>query len=255
MARCRARTERGTLCQVRVKKAGQRCRHHKGMPEAGPRPSKPSAQRRKRTPATARRNQSRTTRMRSTPPPKSNRRREQEAQRRRQQRIEEAAEACSDVLTDGWRGTVAARASDYVTETTWRRMFGGRRRRRCRLLAELASTILAGKRKLHDLVGSFASWIAAFAGAGDVTRTFARELASAIPLPPDAKLAAVARGLQVTGVLLCVVDGEDLTRCQCFIDLALAESKTMVKKILVAAMDDWTGLAGFPPKEPRPART
>jgi hypothetical protein len=118
----------------------------------------------------------------------------------------------------------------------------------------MASAVLSGKQKLHALVGSLAGWLTSLVGGGDVTRTFARELASAIPLPYDAKLVAVARGLQVTGVLLCVVNDDDLTRCQCFIDLALAESKTLLKKILVAAMNEWTGLAAYPPKEIRQSR-
>lgn len=57
----------------------------------------------------------------------------------------------------------------------------------------------------------------------------------------------MARGLQITGILVCVVDGQDLIRCPFFIDLALAESKARVKQILVAALDDWTGLAAFRP--------
>jgi hypothetical protein len=190
--------------------------------------------------------------MRSGSPPNSNRSRERKAQHRRRQRVEDAAKACSDILTDGWQENVAARATNYVTEVTWQRMFRSRRRRRCKFLAEMASDVLAGKQKMHDLVGSLAGWFISLFRAGDVTRTFARELASAIPLPSDAKLVAVARGLQVTGVLLCVVNDDDLTRCQCFIDLALAESKTIVKKILVAAMNDWTGLASYPSKETRP---
>lgn len=36
---------------------------------------------------------------------------------------------------------------------------------------------------------------------------------------------AVARGVQVTGILLCVMDNRDLTKCECFIDLAKAETK------------------------------
>ncbi|WP_346270283.1 hypothetical protein [Pseudonocardia sp.] len=114
-------------------------------------------------------------------------------------------------------------------------------------MAKLAAAVLAGKKKLHDLVGSFAGWLTSLIGGDEVTKAFARELATRIPLPPDAKLVAVTRGLQVTGVLLCVADGDDLTRCQCFIDLALAETKTRVKKILLAAVDDWTGLAAYPP--------
>ena len=46
-----------------------------------------------------------------------------------------------------------------------------------------------------------------------------------IPLPMDAKMVSVARGIQVAGILLCVIDNRDLTKCECFIDLAKTESK------------------------------
>jgi hypothetical protein len=82
-------------------------------------------------------------------------------------------------------------------------------------------------------------------GAGDAAQAFADELASNIPLPIDAKMIAVARGLQVAGILLCVMDNRDLTKCECFIDLALAETKERLQRILVGAMSDWTGLARF----------
>jgi hypothetical protein len=70
---------------------------------------------------------------------------------------------------------------------------------------------------------------------------------SNIPLPIDAKMIAVARGVQVAGILLCVMDDRDLTECECFIDLALAETMERVKQILVAAMSDWADLARFRP--------
>jgi hypothetical protein len=57
----------------------------------------------------------------------------------------------------------------------------------------------------------------------------------------------VARGLQVAGILLCVMDGRDLTKCECFIDLALAETKERVNQTLVVAMSDWANLARFRP--------
>jgi hypothetical protein len=169
--------------------------------------------------------------------------------------VAEAASVCSDLLTEGWKETVASRATDYVTEETWQRLSRQRPRRRCRLLAKLAAAVLAGKKKLHDLVGALAGWLTSLIGSGNITKVFVRELASSIPLPPDVKLVAVARGLQVTGILLCVANGDDLTRCQCFIDLALAEAKTQVKKILIAATNDWTGLAAFPPKTASSATT
>ncbi|MCZ7437729.1 hypothetical protein O7598_15080 [Micromonospora sp. WMMC241] len=168
--------------------------------------------------------------------------------RRGQERVAKAAEFCASVLTDGWVEVVSDRATAYVTEETWTRLFRRRRRKRCKLLARMAGAILAGKKKLHDLVGAIGAWLVSLLGGDRVVQSLARELASRIPLPPDAKMVAAARGLQVTGVLLCLVNGDDLTRCQCFIDLALEETKTQVKKILVAALEDWTGLAQFPAK-------
>ena len=64
----------------------------------------------------------------------------------------------------------------------------------------------------------------------------------------DAKIIAAARGIQVIGVMLCVANGDGLTACQCFIDLALAKSKAQVRKLMIAAMGDWVGLRAFPPK-------
>jgi hypothetical protein len=100
----------------------------------------------------------------------------------------------------------------------------------------------------HKTVGKFAEWIVSLITGDRIVKVFVRELASSIPLPHEAQLVAVARGVQITGVLLCVVNGDDLIRCQCFIDLAMAETKTMVKKILLAGMEDWVGLAALPPK-------
>jgi hypothetical protein len=59
---------------------------------------------------------------------------------------------------------------------------------------------------------------------------------------------AVARGVQVAGILLCVMDGRDLAKCECFRDLALAETKERVEQILVAGMSDWTRLQRFAPQ-------
>jgi hypothetical protein len=142
---------------------------------------------------------------------------------------------------------VASRATDYVTKETWHALFSRRRNRHCRKLADLAGAILAGKQKLHDIIGSFTRWLASLFGFGAVEQKLASELSSKIPLPWDDQLVAVARGIQVTGVLLCLTDGRELSRCQCFIELALTETKTRVKKILLTAIEDWTQLAKFPP--------
>jgi len=122
----------------------------------------------------------------------------------------------------------------------------------CKYLARLASEVLTGKKKLHDLVGTTASWLVLAAGGSHPAQAFARELARNIPLPPDAKLIATARGIQLSGIALCLAKGDDLTRCQCFIDLATSETKTRVKRILTAGIRDWANLDQFRQRRPGP---
>ncbi len=66
----------------------------------------------------------------------------------------------------------------------------------------------------------------------------------------DARCVATARGLQIAGVLLCLANGDDLTRCQCFIELALEHAKETVKRILTTALEDWAELAQYVGKRP-----
>lgn len=180
--------------------------------------------------------------------------REVRIQEKQRERVQRAADYCSEILAAGWVDAVAERATDYVAHDTWRRLFRSRKNY-CKALARIAQEILAGKKRLHDGIGRFTSWLLGLIGVGAATREFAGELVANIPiLPIDAKIVAVTRGIQVTGILLCMVRDEDPTRCQCFIDLALVEAKTTVKKILVTAMGDWTRLAEFPRKEQRSPR-
>jgi hypothetical protein len=152
-----------------------------------------------------------------------------------------AATFCVDTLIDGWPEAVASRASDCITPKTWNRLFGRQRQADCKVLADMAKSLLDAKKALHDLVGSVASRVAGWMGGTGVECAVARELAQRIPIPViDQKSIMVARGLQMIGILLCLSQGIPLNRCQSFIDLALAESKERVKQILVAAMDDWT---------------
>ncbi len=75
---------------------------------------------------------------------------------------------------------------------------------------------------------------------------FTRELVKRIPIGPvDAKLTGVARTIQVAGIALCLMDGRDLTRCDCFVDLALAETKERVSQILEASLTRWSELGRF----------
>jgi len=160
-------------------------------------------------------------------------------------RVSEAAVFCADSLSDGWQAAVASQVTDYA-ESTWERLVRSHRKRSCKALARIARSILEAKTQLHKTVGRLFGWVSGAFGAGDAARAFAEELASNIPLGPlDAKMIAVARGVQIAGILLCVMDNRDLAKCECFIDLALAETKERVNQILIAAMSGWTGLARF----------
>jgi hypothetical protein len=242
MARCRARTKKGAgpLCTRKVREAGLRCWQHKGLPTAPPRASKASGTRKRKSGST--------TRMREQERRRRATIRATRAEEKNRERVQLAADYCTDILSSGWADAVAERAAEYVTKATWNRLFQSRVNH-CKALARLAKAILYGRDRLHQWVGTFVAWILSLIGIGAVAREFAGELASNIPIPMlDAKALAVSRGLQVTGILLCVVRDDELAGCQCFIDLALVEAKTRVKKILITAMDDWVRLAESPPK-------
>jgi hypothetical protein len=161
--------------------------------------------------------------------------------RSEQDRVDRAVEFCADVVTDGWEDTIAGRAADCLTPRTWNRLFRGRRRRDCKALADLARAILAAKNRLHELIGRLAGWTTGQLGGGGLERTVAREIAKRIPIPVvDEKAVVVARSLQIIGIALCLSRGDQLNRCQSFIDLALDETKERLKQILVAALGDWT---------------
>jgi hypothetical protein len=168
--------------------------------------------------------------------------------------VEEAESFCADILTDGWKKAVEAKISDYVTKQAFQQLSRRRHRKTCRSLAAFAADVLKGKKWLHDVVGSIASWMVSLLTGNWAVQIFARKLAAKIPLPWDAKIIAVARGIQIVGIFLCVADGRELTRCQCFIDLAIEETKTRVKAILATALDDWKNLADFPFKQQPGAR-
>lgn len=118
----------------------------------------------------------------------------------------------------------------------------------------MARSILAAKAQIHEAFGKMIGWSFGRLGAGGAARAFAKELASNIPLPIDVKMIAVARGVQIAGILLCVMDDRELTECECFIDLALTETMDRVKQILVAAMSDWVNLARFRPRDAQAVR-
>jgi hypothetical protein len=251
MARCRARTENGTgpLCKNKVKKDGLRCHLHKGLPTAPPRLSKTTARRLTRAPSSGKPASTANLYSREVQKQRAAAAREARMEEKRRERVKAAADYCSSLFADGWADTVADRATDYVSQETWGRLFRSRSNQ-CKTLARLAQNVLKARDQLHAWIGRLVAWLLSLIGVDTTVRKFAGELASNIPIAHvDVKIIAVARGLQVSGIVLCAFRDEDITRCHCFIDLALAEAKTRVKKILSAAMNDWVSLAMFPPRD------
>jgi hypothetical protein len=256
MARCRSIKPNGRRCKNPVSQEGMRCWRHKSLPATSPTPSKRrrTASVRTRSTGTRRKAVRRPRRIakRSTTRSRTRRKAHQSRDRSysslstaRRKKVDSAIELCADVVTDGWRETVAERAGAYASTDTFTKLVRSRRRRHCKALADVAKFILAAKDKAHELAGWVGGGFLALFGFEGLAKRFARELIEHIPLPFDGKAIAAARGVQVTGILLCVLNGDDLSRCQCFIDLALEQAKTAVKKLLTSAMEDWTQLALF----------
>lgn len=169
-----------------------------------------------------------------------------ERARQRSNRVKKAADYCADVITDSWQGAVANRATEYIDAELWNRLFRSRRKKHCHTLAQMAAAILTGKDLMHAILGAAGGWVARVLGANKLEQTIVKDLASKILLPTDAKMVAVARGIQLTGILLCLASEHDLTTCQCFIDLAHTETKRRIKNILADAVNNWAGLAQHP---------
>jgi hypothetical protein len=178
--------------------------------------------------------------------------------KRDRERVTEAAEFCADVLAgrlgrpdgswqEAWRDEVADRLTGKAGDAWQRLARSSRRRRYCKALARMARTILKTKDRLHDLAAELAGDAFSVAGVHGPALDFTKELVKRIPLPFDAKMIAAARTIQMAGIVLCLMEGRDLTRCDCFIDLALAETKERVSQILETRLANWAELASFGP--------
>jgi hypothetical protein len=121
-------------------------------------------------------------------------------------------------------------------------LFRGRKDRDCKLLAQTAQAILQGKKQLHEGTSTFVARLARdLLGVEPLEEAVARELAARIPIPAiDQQAIAVARGIQVIGIAMCLMNEIPMNRCQCFVDLSLVESREIIGAIVEGALDDWT---------------
>lgn len=262
MPYCSGQKKDGGKCRRKVKVAGQRCRDHRGtwLSSLQKEPKRPrnsgSASPKARESKSGRTKSSRSgQRSVSGSPtqrsyaldaelaPTAPQRAGRQLSEGQVDRVKDAAGLCANIVVSGWTSAVAGRAVDVVGDDIWRQLCGSPDPKDCRVLAKIAEYLLDGQNWLHAQVGTIAEAMAAGAGLGRVPRQFARELGKRLPLPMDAHLLATARGVQVTGIVLCLSADLPLDDCRCFVDLAVAESKERVKALLEAATQDWAQLA------------
>lgn len=152
-------------------------------------------------------------------------------------RVEKVAEFVSDVVVDGWCDAVAAQTEELLDPDDWNRLFGRRRNRDCKALSCAAKDLLELKAAAHDAIGAGVGVLVKGTGGGAVEQALATSLAKKIPIPGEEQIELVARGIQLVGIAVCLQAGRRLTRCQCFVDLALSQTQDRVKDLLQGELE------------------
>ena len=257
--RCGAKTKAGRVCRRRVKEAGARCPHHRYQRDARsesrgrPRPRQGgvhSSGRRRRNTGTAKR-------AAVSPRARSSSRSSSKAWRSRRdgsasaaarklsaverRRVDATADYCVEVLTTSWYEATESRAVDALTPSLAATL-PRRRHRDCGALASLSKNVRRGKSRMHALAGSVAAFTLRHCGASLFSQRVAFHLVRGLPHPWDAKLTVVARGLQATGILVCLLGGRSLASCPCFQDLAQDLTKDQLKDFVHGMCQDWSRL-------------
>lgn len=135
-----------------------------------------------------------------------------------------------------------AQAARYAGDRVWAQLTNNWSGRNCRGLARLARAALHGKDWLHNRIGDFVGFLLELISTPRVVRVFSREIAKRIPLPWDQQLVAVSRGMQIAGIAVCMINGRDLAKCECFIDVVINEGKERVRQLMDWAAKDWQNL-------------
>jgi hypothetical protein len=127
----------------------------------------------------------------------------------------DSADVLSEMLTDGLVAALGDLVVDYVGSGTKRQL---RRRRartaNCQEIADAAKAVLDLKDKAHELTGQGVASLLP-SSTPRLARSLTANMAQKLPLPWDAKLEAIARGLQATGIFLCVVRLLPPEACPC----------------------------------------
>jgi hypothetical protein len=162
---------------------------------------------------------------------------------------EASAAFVADVLIDGLNPALAGQVSDRVTQYLGEAEKRRLRRRSpkgvdCELLAAAARAVLRLQRQTHDLVGEAVSEMfdRLVRELSRFQRLLVKKLAAKLPLPWDVKLAAIARGLQIIGIWMCLVQDLPLDRCPCLqmfsVTLVRERIEQEIKDLLDATQRD-----------------
>lgn len=259
--RCGGLTTRNKPCRETVDWLGARCRFHQGQPDAKTQRQILKAEKRA---ASTRGGNTVSARRRSQPPqvqdlqalglPRHRQPRRPDPRPRRHRDIDDlwnlrtnrrkvreaAAEVIVSVALDGWQATVAdelgERLSPPLLQMTTSRWSG----QHCRQVARLARLILKKKERLHDILGGWLFKIFEWLGRPRYEQVLARELGKRAPLPlVDDHATALARGLQIVGIAMCLHAERPLVQCACFKDVVLAEGKDRIKQLMQYSIENW----------------
>jgi len=160
--------------------------------------------------------------------------------------LHDAATYCGDVLSQEALSAIAHAATDYVSRNVRNRLADSWSTERCRRLADRARVLLddseSGTSFGHRTLG-----VRAYFGAIGAEDAFTHDLQSQLGLTGGELRVATARGLQATGIYLCVALRRDPSLCPSFADVAIKEGKEQARELIVASGRDWAQLAEHVP--------
>jgi hypothetical protein len=164
------------------------------------------------------------------------------SERTRETLVAEAVDYFQATIDSGAINAAADRAAEYAGDKIWSQLTHDWLGRNCNGLARLARVTLKGKDWVHESIGQMAGSLLERLGTPRVARALGKELAKRIPMPWDHQCIVVARGMQVAGIVICVLNDRDLTECDCFVDVVISEGKERIEELMRKAAGNWRHL-------------
>ena len=169
------------------------------------------------------------------------------SRKKRAEILQEAVEYLAENVDANLIDAAASNAAGYVGGKIWSELTSDWSGRNCRWLARLARSALNGVDWLHNWIAKIVVFILELFGLPRIVCMFGRALAKRIPVPGSHELKITARGMQIAGIVVCILDGRDLTKCSCFVDVVLEEGKERLQQLMERAAGNWRDLDTFLP--------